>query len=208
MIPETEVIACPACRHIVRIPADWLGQTVQCPECKATFTAPVREAGGLTDAVLLSQPDAKPAPPRPNEDRALWLPAFGLMLLGVASLVSNAVTLEAVATDREKFEEQKKIEAAAWAEKFGQDPDKDGKDHPAANWQTLLGFSIWGVVCGAASFAGGAAIALRRGYSLARIGAALAIVNFAGCCCVPGALVGGWAWMLLRTDEGRGHFLR
>ena len=29
MPPETEVITCPACRHLLRVPAEWLGQTVQ-----------------------------------------------------------------------------------------------------------------------------------------------------------------------------------
>ena len=40
MTPETEVIACPACKHLVRVPLDWLGTQVQCPECKAMFRAP------------------------------------------------------------------------------------------------------------------------------------------------------------------------
>lgn len=208
MTPETEVIACPACRRVVRVPADWLGQTVQCPECFATFTAPRREGDRLTEAVLLtpSKPDANSAPPRPAPDRALWISALGLMLLGVVSLVSNAVTLYAIVKDRDKFEAEKKEEAAKWAETFGQDPEKVGKEHPAANWPTLMGFTIWGVVCGAASFGGGAAIALRRRYWLARVGSALAILNFAGLCCVPGGIVGIWTWMMLRTDEGRGHF--
>jgi hypothetical protein len=206
MTSETEVIACPACRHLVRIPADWLGTAVQCPECKSQFTAPVREGGTLGEAVLLSQPDADRVSPRPASD-ALWIPAFALMLLGVVSLVANATTLYAIATDRAKFEKNKKEDAADWAEQLGQDRKAVGEDHPAANWPVLLGFAIWGVVCGGASFAGGAAIALRRGYALARIGSALAAVNFAGLCRVPGAIVGGRAWMLLGTDEGRAHFL-
>jgi hypothetical protein len=206
MTPATEVIACPACRHAVRIPADWLGTQVQCPECKAAFTAPLREGDRLTEAVLLTQPDAKPAATRSGPDRGLWLPAFGLMLLGIGSLVSNSATLFAIATDRAKFEEVKKEQAADLAEKMGQDRKAIGEDHPAANWPVLLGVTLWSVLCGIASFAGGAAIALRRVRRLALIGSALAVVNFAGLCCLPGALVGGWAWMRLGTDEGRAHF--
>ncbi|MFO0803850.1 MAG: hypothetical protein U0791_12115 [Gemmataceae bacterium] len=207
MTPETEVIACPACRHLVRVPADWLGTQVQCPECRAQFTAPIRVGDKLGEAVLLSQPDAKTTPARPSADRALWLPAFALMLLGVVSLVSNAAALYAIATDRNAYEEQKKEQGADWAEQMGQDR-KLGEDHFAANWKAQLGLTVWGVVCSGASFAGGAAIALRRGYAVARLGSALAAVNFHFLCCVPGAIVGGRAWMLLGTEEGRAHFQR
>ena len=72
--------------------------------------------------------------------------------------------------------------------------------------ETDAGITGWGIVCGAASFAGGLGMALRKWYWLARLGSALAVVNFAGCCCVPGAFVGVWSWMLLRSDEGREHF--
>src|SRR4051794_2498117 len=90
MPPETEVIACPACRHLVRVPADWLGQPVQCPECKASFKAPVRDGDRLTDAELLSAPaSTAPAPPRGKLDVMLLLPAFGLMLVGFASTAVN-----------------------------------------------------------------------------------------------------------------------
>src|SRR6185436_10191480 len=100
-MPETEVVSCPACRHLVRVPADWLGQTVQCPECKATFTAPLREGDALGEAVLLSlpQPDANASPARPRADTALWIPAFGLMLLGIISLVVNGLTIEQIVRD-------------------------------------------------------------------------------------------------------------
>ncbi len=209
MPPETEVIACPACRHVVRVPADWLGQTVQCPECKATFTAPRRDGEGLTESVLLtpSATDATPPASRRVPDSSLWLPAFAMMLLGSVSLVVNAMTITSIALDREQFEAEKRAQAAQMAKMLGQEP-KQGEENPAANWPTLLGATIWGVVCGAATFGGGLAIATRRWYRLARLGSALAIVNIAGCCCVPGALVGIMTWTLLSTDEAREHFQR
>ena len=89
MTPETEIIACPACRHLVRVPGDWLGTQVQCPECKAMFRAPVRADGKLTEPELLSRPGttAPPAPRKP--DAMLLLPAFGLLLCGVAGVLVN-----------------------------------------------------------------------------------------------------------------------
>lgn len=208
MPPETEVIACPACRHLVRVPADWLGQTVQCPECKATFTAPWREGDALGEAVLLSSPqlDAKADPARRQADTALWIPAFGLMLLGIISLVVNGLTIAQIVRDPAKFEEQKKAQAADMAKQLGQDPKEVGENNPGANWKLLLGVTIWSVFCGGMSFAGGLATALRKGYRIARIGSVLAGLNFAGFCCVPGALVGIWSWTLLRTPKGREHF--
>lgn len=208
MPPETEVISCPACRHLVRVPADWLGQTVQCPECKATFTAPKREGDFLGEAVLLSSPDAKSATPPANRaaDGALWIPAFGLMLLGIVSLVVNTMTIAEIVRDPAKFEEHKKAQAAEMAKQLGQDPKEVGEENPGARWSVLLGVTIWSVLCGAMSFAGGLSMALRKGYRVAQIGSVLAVLNFAGFCCVPGALVGLWSLSLLRTPEGREHF--
>jgi hypothetical protein len=205
MTPETEVVSCPACRHLVRIPADWLGQSVQCPECKARFTAPLRDGERLTNPVLIDppQPDAKPLEARP--DCMLWLPAFGLMLLGAVSLVLNCSTLHSMIADREGFETEKKAQAVEMAKMLGQDPNAvEGE----ANWTRLIGLAIWGVTCAAGSLAGGLAIALRRGFWLARIGSVLAILNVPAFCCVPGAIVGGWAFAMLRRDEGRAHFMR
>ena len=203
MPAETKVISCPACKHALRVPSDWLGQPVQCPQCQATFAAPRQEGDVLTEAVLLS--DSKLAKtPHQKADAALWLPAFALLLLGVVSLVVNTLTLADIATDPAQFEERKKADAAEMAKLFGQDPQA-GANNLGANWPTLAVITAWGIVCGAATFAGGLGMALRRWYWLARLGSALAVVNFAGCCCVPGALVGIWSWVLLRTDEGREH---
>lgn len=198
MTPETEVLTCPACRHTVRIPTEWLGQAVACPECKATFTAPKPGEAGV---ILTRQPDANAVPPRSN--RALWLPSFALMLLGVVSLVVNSMTLASILTDREGFEAEKKMQAEQIAKTLGQNPTDVGA---ATNWPTLIGLTAWGAFCGAASFGGGLAIALRRWYWLARAGSVLAVLNLPGFCCVPGAIAGGWAWMMLRSEEGRAHF--
>src|SRR4051794_27881298 len=90
--PETEVISCPACNHLLRVPLDLLGVQVQCPECRAMFKAPVRDGrGGLTAAELISRPAG--AAGEPGTRRADWmllLPAFGLMFCGVAGFVVNA----------------------------------------------------------------------------------------------------------------------
>jgi hypothetical protein len=56
--------------------------------------------------------------------------------------------------------------------------------------------------------AGGVAFAARRGYWLAFLGCALAILNVNHVCCVPGAVVGVWGFFALISDDGRRHFGR
>ena len=113
MTPETEVIACPACKHLVRVPLDWLGTQVQCPECQAMFRAPVRVDGKLTEAELLSRPASADAPkPRPRMDIMLLLPAFGLLLCGVLGVVVNGWLLVLVSdADAGKEWAGKQVEA-------------------------------------------------------------------------------------------------
>jgi hypothetical protein len=206
MPPETEVISCPACRHAVRIPTDWLGTTVQCPECQATFTAPRREGDSLTAAVLISASPHSHSPRRKPADSAIWIPAFGLMLLGVISLIVNGITAVEIARDPVRFEQRKKQEAEEVLKSMGLNQQAVG-NNPGANWRFLAALSGWGILCGAASFAGGLGMALRKWYWLACLGSGLAIVNVAGCCCVPGAFFGVWALALLRTEETRKHFM-
>ena len=92
MSPETEVISCPACSHLLRVPLDWLGQQVQCPECRAMFKAPVRDGDALTKPELISRPAPATQPgPRKKLDPVLLLPAFGLLFCGVAGLIVNGL---------------------------------------------------------------------------------------------------------------------
>lgn len=214
MPSETEVISCPACKHLVRVPADWLGQTVQCPECKATFTAPVRDGDRLTDPVLLSgPPDARPAAAgRARGDTMLMLPAFGLMVLGIASVVVNVYTGVRYARDPAAAEREIVQILGAWrgAPELGEKVDEETR----AQEQELVERSVRTVrvvvpicaVVGGLVFYGGLAIVRRRHYRMAQLGCVLASVNLANGCCVPGAIVGLWGLLLLLSDEGREHF--
>ncbi len=211
MTPETEVIACPACKHLVRVPLDWLGTQVQCPECKALFLAPVRAGGKLTEPELVAPP--APAAVRPaRPDAMLLLPAFGLLLCGIAGAIVNGVLLYQFATDP--------AGAMGWARNQipalrqagfgapGTPEEQAAEDERSAaqlagtyRWLIPLSFVISVVV-----FAGGLAMARRRNYRLAQVACALAAVNVAHACCVPGALAGLWGLLMLNSDEGREHF--
>ena len=121
MSSETEVIACPACKHLVRVPLDWLGTQVQCPECQAMFRAPIRVDGKLTDAELLSRPESAPAAPksRTSADLMLLLPAFGLLLCGLVGAAVNGWLLFMILSDPAGGREWAAKQAEA-ARKIGQ----------------------------------------------------------------------------------------
>jgi hypothetical protein len=215
MTPETEVIACPACAHLVRVPLDWLGTQVQCPECKALFRAPVRASGGLTEPELVSRPasTAPAAAPR-RPDVMLLLPAFGLLFCGVAGAVVNGVLLYAFQTDP--------AGALGWARQqvpalrqagFGTPgppdqmaaEDERNAEQLAKTYRWLVPISL---AVSAVVFAGGVSIVRRRNYRLATVACVLASLNFVHACCVPGALAGVWGLLMLGSDEGREHFAR
>ncbi|MBP3959066.1 hypothetical protein J8F10_27800 [Gemmata sp. G18] len=213
MTPETEIIACPACKHLVRVPLDWLGTQVQCPECKAMFRAPVRADGKLTGAELLSRPATTADAPkaRPRADVMLMLPAFGLLLCGVMGVLVNAWLLVLVADP---------VKGKEWAGKqvdtlrkmgigAGEPPEKQA-DNDAQETERLLRQFQWilpaSLVASGVVFLGGLSIVLRRNYRLAQVACVLAALNFAHLCCVPGAIAGLWGLLMLGSAEGREHF--
>lgn len=215
MTPETEVIACPACKHLVRVPLDWLGTEVQCPECQAKFRAPARVDGKLTAAELLSRPDAPAAPaPRARPDLMLMLPAFGLLLCGLVGAAVNGYLLFVVLADP--------VGGRQWAAKQAEAARKMGMNaNPAAapeeqaaqaerETDQLLRQFKWvlptSLFASAVVLLGGLSIVFRWNYRLARVACVLAALNFAHLCCVPGAVAGLWGLLMLGSDEGRAHF--
>ncbi len=55
------LIDCPSCRRQLRVPREFLGQTVRCPSCNETFSAPPAE----TESASPSLPEPAPASPDP-----------------------------------------------------------------------------------------------------------------------------------------------
>src|SRR5439155_11918818 len=159
------------------------------------------------DPELIAGPPASGTPARKPADAALWGPAFGLMLVGVVSVVVNAVTLYAIASDPAAFEVAKREQFEEVAKKMGQDPQALG-NNPFSRWPTYAVLTGWGVLCGAVSFLGGLGIARRRWRRLAQAGSVLAVLNVANCCCAPGAAFGVWGLLMLTSEEGRAHFVQ
>jgi hypothetical protein len=57
-------VSCPECKEKLRIPDDWLGQTVECPACEHSFTA-VQDAGGASSHAVQSSVRSSGPPPLP-----------------------------------------------------------------------------------------------------------------------------------------------
>lgn len=208
--PETEVVSCPACRRLARVPLAWLGQAVRCPGCRATFTAPARDGtGGLTDAKLISPPAG--AARRPM-DAMLLLPAFGLLLLGFAGVVANAWLSYLFLTDpagakqyiRNQLPEFRKLGVGADDPPAEQDRRDDDRAEAAVRTLRRVLPALAGVSL--VTLLGGLSIALRWNYRLAQAGCVAAALNVVGLCCVPGAVAGLWGLLMLGSDEGRAHF--
>lgn len=215
MPAETEVVSCPACRHLLRVPADWLGTQVQCPECQAMFQAPTRDGDRLTEPVLISRPDApKAASQRKRIDPMLLLPAFGLMLVGFASVVVNGWNSvryfrDPGAAERDVMQviEQARKAGVAVTADAGPEGQQAADERQAAEFAPKIRVAIVVLtVVGAFVFYGGLAIALRRHYRMAQLGCVLAAVNVANGCCVPGAVFGLWGILMLLGEEGRSQF--
>jgi hypothetical protein len=214
MTPETEVIACPACKHALRVPLDWLGTQVQCPECQATFRAPVRENGRLSEPELISRP-APAAKPTRKPDVMLMLPAFGLMLCGVAAVLVNAVALYQFLTTpggAKGWAKERVVPAmrqVGLGEKVPPEQQAEQDDQDAERFARIQWWLVpLSLAAGAVTFAGGLSIALRWNYRLAQVGCVAATLNFPNFCCVPGAVAGLWGLLMLNSEEARDHFRR
>lgn len=215
MSQPTEVVSCPACKHLLRVPLDWLGQPVQCPQCQAQFRAPVRTADGLGEAELLRRPTPS-TPPTPSRrlDPMLLLPAFGLMVLGITGLLVGGWYTTRYASDpaqakqdvRQLIEESRKrgLGPPALADPAEQEQADNNQAEDMAPFLRVL-IPLFTVVSGLV-FYGGVAIALGRHYRMAQLGCILAMVNLPYGCCIPGLAVGAWGLLMLNSAEARAHF--
>jgi hypothetical protein len=212
MMQETEVISCPACRHLLRVPMDWLGQDVQCPECKAKFKAPVKVGDKLTEPELMSRHEAAVEVPKKKFDRMLLIPAFGLLFCGIIGTIVNGVILSKLLFDRDGGREWATNQVIALrGVGIGNVPQPGAEEQQTEqDSNELLRLYRWFIplsfLLSLGVLLGGLSIALRWSYWLAQLSCILAMLNIAHACCIPGAVAGLWGILMLNSEEGRQHF--
>lgn len=209
----TEVIRCPVCRHLLRVPVEWLGEAVQCPQCLARFRAPVRQGDKLGEPELLQAPPSTAvAEGVGTADPALWLPAFGLIVCGVAGLIVDVAIVWRLWSDpagSRAYVRHQVERLREWG--FGvEEAEEQRQELDERRTELVMRHLPWIVpvsgVAAALALLGGLSIALRWNYRLAQVGCVAAAWNVVGLCCLPGALVGLWGLLLLQSEEGRSHF--
>jgi hypothetical protein len=191
---NSELIECPACKHALRVPENLFGKTVRCPECKAHFTAPTRDAEGkLGQPVLLPPPVTIPVPKR-LADSPMFVPALLLVLVSTIGTLVNGYQAITWHVDRDRAER-----AITWL--IEQYADFAKQELPREDLQKALDAAMimHHVVFAMSliSLAGGLAMLFRRFRWLAILGSVLAMINISNCCCLIGLPAGGYCMIKL-----------
>ena len=200
-----ESIYCPACNNKLRVPDELMGQQVQCPKCQAMFTAPPPPPSA--SPLTTDHPGAPPQrmgerhadfgyeddrwdqePRRLAASNRRKLPGILLIVVGLLQALMNmyGLSLALISPDelRKQFQQLQAMFPMAGAPQF--DPVK----------AQLITTSVF-LMVSIAQIAGGISLFRGRFYSLAIIGAFLAIVNCNQVCCLAGIPVGIWSLIVL-----------
>ncbi len=226
-MPTDHVIACPGCKQPLRLPTDALGKTGHCPHCRAAFRV---AADGTPQLVAPSRFTL-------NLPRPLLVPAYGLLMLGLAGVLVNGYLSVLFATRpgfdvefargrvfevRSAEEMSGSMRPAEWeydkyaavggvaaAEAAGVAEKDRRSEELAQSWAAgMRPLHLVSVAVSAVSFLGGVAILRGRWLWLAFLGCAAAILNVNHLCCLPGAVAGVWGILALSRDDVRTHFRR
>jgi Co/Zn/Cd efflux system component len=147
-------------------------------------------------------------------DPALWWPAFGLIVCGVAGLIVNVVVCWRLWHDPDgthAYIRHQVERLRQWGLTEELETDQQRQAHDEQRATQVMRHLPWIVplaaVAAVLALLAGVSIALRWNYRLAQLGCVAAAFNVVGLCCLPGALVGLWGLLLLQSEEGRGHFV-
>jgi len=205
-----EVISCPACGHLVRVPDSLLGEAVRCPACKAYFTAPLRaDDGTLGTAELLG--DAPPptvtasSPRRSLDGNPLFVPGIFLLFVGIVGTAVNGFQAYQAFADPDGMRARMELVKKQAAELLKMQVD----DNAAEQW-TKTAPIVFATVTAISlmTFIASICMLTHRFYWLAMAGSILAMFNLGNCCCLIGAPVGIYSLVKLFDPENRALFRR
>jgi hypothetical protein len=189
-----ESTVCPSCRKAVRIPADVLGQTAQCPFCKCHFRAPIRTPEGLTEPVLIR---------RNLFANRLVAPAIALLFYGLIGLLFNGVQAVRGYTDPDTLEREMRDALENAAERSNM-PELREKIPPTLKWWPRI--RLASAALSLVTIAGAVSMLQEKRHGLAMLGSVIAMFNVASCCCFVGLVLGGWSLFVLMNPNIRARF--
>jgi hypothetical protein len=215
-VPD-DLIYCPACNHQLRLPADLLGQQVECPQCHAHFTAPapqeappVRPAGA--PAAELTSAYADDTEARAYRGRSnLTAPAVCLLIMSILAGIMYGFWFMfglSIEADPAEFKAQMRAEMDRNPNLTPQQRQmvEEWINDPARTASFVKVYCSVSLACAVLTAFGAIAMLARRMYWLALLGA-IAALNPVNCCCldlnIPFAI---WALIVLLSANGRAAF--
>src|SRR5262245_41359899 len=212
-----ELINCPACGHRLRVPAELLGQSVECPQCHAHFNAPARPDMPIVRPAPAASPVSAPAYADDAEARVyrgramLTAPAVCLLIVSVLSVLLNVVVVlfgVSVEADPVEFRDQFRAQMARnpnlTPQQRQQFEELAKNPEPIIWWSYVIGGGS--LVAAVLTGLGAIAMLTRRMYWLALLGA-LAGRNPVDCCRLDvNVPFPNWALIVLLSADGRAAF--
>jgi hypothetical protein len=205
---SAETIECPSCRHPVRVPESLFGQPVRCPECKAYFTAPTRDAEGKMGAAeVLAELPPQPVTPikqrPPISQSPVFLPGLFLLLVGLIGFGVNGYKaaqwfIDKDATEKNRLELMDKV-GELTKQQFAPDQKKSAVE-ALRIIEIVDGFLSFIPILGALAMIG------MRMRWLAIVGCIVAMINIGNLCCLIGLPTGIWCLVKLLDPEVRPLF--
>jgi hypothetical protein len=213
-----ELIRCPACDHALRLPPEFFGQTVECPQCGNRFAAPLPasaptvRAAGQPPIVIPEQPFADPS----RAAERLRAPATILLVLSIINLLWNCwgvISARGIVADPAAFEAQ-------WHDMIDQRPDLPADQRTKMkemfsaqmirdNSTPILVVSGFLVLASFLTVAGCIQMLRFRAYPLCVLGSILALNPINMCpCCLLEAPFGLWCLIVLMNSDVRSAFQR
>ncbi|HET6572630.1 MAG TPA: hypothetical protein VFG68_03430 [Fimbriiglobus sp.] len=216
-------ITCPGCGKPLHVPAAAVGKLARCPHCRAALRLP-------------ADPGASPELVRtgPAIPRILFIPAFGLLVLGLAGTLVNAYLAARMSLEtgfardfaRGRVREVRSAESMSgamskptgWSDAPGAAvggaaavvaAEEEADEKLAAAWARGMTPLHWASAAVSAVVLLGGVAALRgRWLPVAVAGCVAAILNVNHLCCLPGAVVGVWGLLALARDDVRAWIKR
>jgi hypothetical protein len=218
------IVTCPAphCGKSLRWKSETLGQPTSCPYCSTAMSITLAADGSPNFPKALGSKFRVP--------RAILIPGFLLLLLGIASGVANGyIAFDALNRPDAQLEYARKhLEAlrntqnlvtpaneATPQDQFamiaGQAArlsfENDENERFAAAWAgNIVPLHLGSLVVCIVMVLGAMATIGGRFYWLALVGSLVSILNVNNLCCIPCGIVGVWSFLQLIRDEGRMHF--